>query len=74
MKTNYINFFYRFYFGTIDNWCPLRYYEEMKSQLGDDLDAVVCQKKIEHAFVLSSSQEMANIIVEWIKRDSNVKS
>lgn len=58
----------RFYYGTIDNWCPLSFYESLKEKV-PNMNAVVCEKKMEHAFVLSSSNEMGEIVAEWCSED-----
>lgn len=57
-----------FYYGTIDGWCPVSYYEDIKKDFpGGDIR--LCEKKIPHAFVLSHSQEMATMLSDWLKDD-----
>lgn len=62
----------RFYFGTVDRWCPLEYCHRLKARL-PEADVVICDRKIEHAFVIKSSLEMAKIITQWYKDDQPVK-
>nr|XP_033792307.1 lipid droplet-associated hydrolase isoform X2 [Geotrypetes seraphini] len=57
-----------FYYGAIDNWCPVQYYEEMKNTFPDG-DIRLCEKGIQHAFVLDSSKEMASMITDWLQDD-----
>ena len=54
----------RFYYGTIDAWVPIKYYEAMISNV-PGIQTELCQRKIPHAFVLSSSEIMANIVASW---------
>lgn len=61
----------RFYYGTTDSWCPLEFYERLKRSL-PELDAVVCDKNYDHAFVLNYSDGMGEIIAQWMRRDYNL--
>lgn len=56
----------KFYYGASDGWVPVKYYKELKEKV-PGLEAEVDTKKIEHAFVLRSSNEMGNIVAEWIR-------
>jgi hypothetical protein len=56
----------RFYYGSIDGWCPLDYYENLKTQV-PDVKATACAHGYRHAFVLNYSQQMASIVGQWIK-------
>lgn len=57
-----------FYYGAADAWCPVQYYEEMKADFpGGDIQ--LCEKGIWHAFVLESSKEVAEMVVEWLQDD-----
>ena len=58
---------FRFYFGTTDGWCPMSYVEDMKTKLGDNIDAHICTEGIEHAFVIKGSHKMADIASNWHK-------
>ncbi|TRY73626.1 hypothetical protein TCAL_03324 [Tigriopus californicus] len=62
----------RFYFGTIDRWCPMEYCHQLKARL-PQADVVICERKIEHAFVIHSSHEMGKILTQWYKDDHNMK-
>ncbi len=61
----------RFYYGTSDGWCPLSFYERLKASV-PELDAVVCSRGFEHAFVLKSSKDKGNIIAEWMRNDGQL--
>ncbi|XP_031812974.1 lipid droplet-associated hydrolase [Sarcophilus harrisii] len=57
-----------FYYGKSDLWCPVQYYEDLKKDFpGGDIK--LCEKGIQHAFVLSSNQEMAALIADWLRDD-----
>lgn len=55
----------KLYYGTSDGWVPLTYCKELKQRDGD-IDAEICVFGLEHAFVLKSSQQMADLVSEWI--------
>ena len=55
----------RFYYGTIDDWVPVQFYEEMKKNV-PNVNAELCQLRIPHAFVLSSSEKVAGIVATWM--------
>lgn len=55
-----------FYYGTIDPWCPTEYYEDIKKDFPEG-DIRLCDKKLPHAFILYSYQEIADLIADWIK-------
>ncbi|XP_015421883.1 PREDICTED: lipid droplet-associated hydrolase isoform X2 [Myotis davidii] len=57
-----------FYYGTIDAWCPTKYYEDIKKDFPEG-DIRLCEKKIAHAFILRSYQEMADMVADWLKDD-----
>ena len=60
---------FKFYFGASDRWCPLRYHDEMKEKV-PELETVICDRGIEHAFVLGSSEVVAaDVVAEWFKAD-----
>ena len=56
----------RFYYGTVDAWVPIEYYEEMISNV-PGIQTELCQKQISHGFVSSSSESeiMATIVASW---------
>ncbi|XP_068959084.1 lipid droplet-associated hydrolase [Petaurus breviceps papuanus] len=57
-----------FYYGASDSWCPVQFYEDIKKDFPSG-DIRLCEKGISHAFVISSSQEMAAMIADWLKDD-----
>ncbi|XP_036608557.1 lipid droplet-associated hydrolase [Trichosurus vulpecula] len=57
-----------FYYGASDLWCPVQFYEDIKKDFPSG-DIKLCEKGISHAFILSSSQEMATMIADWLKDD-----
>lgn len=59
---------FKFYFGASDRWCPLQYREEMRAKL-PEVESEVCEKGVEHAFVLGSSEVMAEAVAQWFKED-----
>ncbi|XP_043844883.1 lipid droplet-associated hydrolase isoform X2 [Dromiciops gliroides] len=57
-----------FYYGSSDAWCPVQYYEDLKKDFpGGDIK--LCEKGIEHAFIMSSNQEMAAMVAGWLEDD-----
>ena len=54
-----------FYYGTTDAWCPVSYYEDMRKAHPTG-DIRLDTKKMEHAFCLESSVEMAKILWPWL--------
>ena len=59
-----------FYYGQKDSWCPLDYCEDMKRQF-PHADIRICQKQMEHAFVMTSSDQMARILTDWLEKKIN---
>ncbi|XP_024901436.1 lipid droplet-associated hydrolase isoform X4 [Pteropus alecto] len=57
-----------FYYGAKDAWCPKEYYEDIKKDFPEG-DIRLCEKKIPHAFILYSYQEMADMVADWLKDD-----
>jgi hypothetical protein len=57
-----------FYFGTSDGWCPLHFATEMKA-LFPNMKHKICDKNFDHAFVISSSLEMASVLVPLFTAD-----
>lgn len=56
------------YFGSSDGWCPVSFYEEI-SKCVPDAESVLCDKGYQHAYVIGYSDEMAGIVVDWLKPD-----
>lgn len=57
-----------FYYGRDDHWCPRLYFDEMKCMF-PHADIKLCAHSYDHAFVLDSSQEMADIVWNWSQKD-----
>lgn len=57
-----------FYYGTVDPWCPTRFYEDIKKDFPEG-DIRLCEKKIAHAFILHSYKEVADMTGDWLKED-----
>uniref|UniRef100_A0A2M4APM7 Lipid droplet-associated hydrolase n=1 Tax=Anopheles triannulatus TaxID=58253 RepID=A0A2M4APM7_9DIPT len=55
----------KLYYGTTDGWVPVKYYHDLKARL-PDIDAELCTKKYDHAFVLRSAAQMGFTVGEWI--------
>ncbi|EDO34015.1 predicted protein, partial [Nematostella vectensis] len=55
-----------FYYGSSDQWAPVSYYEELKSRFPEG-EIYLCQRGFEHAFVLSASVEVAEMVWGWIE-------
>lgn len=57
-----------FYYGARDHWCPLEYFEEMKKD-HPQCDLTLCDRDIEHAFVLNveSTKYMASFTADRCK-------
>lgn len=54
------------YYGTTDGWVPLKYWKDM-AQNHPEVKCVLCEKKIDHAFVLRHSDKMADILSDLIQ-------
>ncbi|PSN38471.1 Lipid droplet-associated hydrolase [Blattella germanica] len=53
------------YYGTTDGWVPVTYWKDM-TQNHPEVESTLCTKKIDHAFVLRYSNEMADILTDLI--------
>ena len=60
----------RFYYGTTDGWCPLSFFRRLRDAV-PQLDYVVDERvpPTEHAFVLGSSEAMAEIVAGFMRMD-----
>ncbi|XP_074608459.1 lipid droplet-associated hydrolase-like isoform X2 [Acropora palmata] len=58
-----------FYYGVIDNWTPVSYYEDIRKRFPDG-EIYLCQKNFQHAFVLESSHEVAEMVSSWIQKET----
>ncbi|XP_058821464.1 lipid droplet-associated hydrolase isoform X2 [Topomyia yanbarensis] len=59
----------KFYYGATDGWTPLKYYQELKQKI-PEVDAELCTRKFEHAFVLRSADTMGFMVGEWILKQT----
>ena len=63
-----------FYYGTIDRWCPISYYYEMRDFINEDdnkmQNVILDSHGMEHSFILFEKQSniISNLIHEWIKK------
>ncbi|XP_046924098.1 lipid droplet-associated hydrolase [Lynx rufus] len=57
-----------FYYGTMDAWCPTKYYEDIKKDFPEG-DIRLCEKKLPHDFIIHFYGEMAGMIADWLKDD-----
>lgn len=55
----------KFYYGTTDGWVPVKFYRDLMEAV-PDVDAELCTRKYEHAFVLASASQMGFMVGEWI--------
>ena len=56
------------YYGTTDGWVPVDYWKSM-TENHPEVRSVLCKKKLDHAFVLRHSDEMANILSDIINEN-----
>ncbi|KAJ8897446.1 hypothetical protein PR048_002792 [Dryococelus australis] len=56
------------YYGTTDGWAPLQYYKELQKSC-PQVKSAVCKENFEHAFVLSCSKDVGNMVSDWIKEE-----
>ncbi|KAJ7351004.1 hypothetical protein OS493_037361 [Desmophyllum pertusum] len=55
-----------FYYGATDHWAPVSYCEDMKMRFPEG-EIYLCERKFQHAFVLESSEEVAEMVASWIQ-------
>ncbi|RKO89042.1 hypothetical protein BDK51DRAFT_28637, partial [Blyttiomyces helicus] len=55
------------YYGRTDSWCPLDHHETMKS-LVPDAEIYLCDRGLQHAFVLGGSEKMGEIVSAWVRK------
>ena len=53
------------YYGAIDHWCPVSYYEDMKRRY-PQAEIWLCKDKIQHAFCLDAGSSMAVHVCSWL--------
>jgi hypothetical protein len=62
----------KLYYGTKDDWVRTEYYHELVAKF-PGIDAELCKKQYEHAFVLKSGVEVGKMVAEWINLKRQVK-
>lgn len=56
----------KLYYAANDGWSPQRYCKQLKRDI-PDIDAEICTRNFEHAFVLRHPEEVAVMVAQWIK-------
>jgi len=54
------------YYGNKDDWCPKSHYDKITEEI-PGIKAVYKEDSLDHAFCLRHSQEVAQVVLEWIK-------
>lgn len=62
----------KFYYAASDRWAPVRLCNGLKRDI-PGIDAEVCQRNFEHAFVLKHSKEVALMVADWILERSDTR-
>lgn len=57
----------KLYYGTVDDWVPTEYHQEIKERI-PEVEAELCKKGYEHAFVLKSGVEVGKMVFEWMSK------
>ncbi|XP_017290324.1 lipid droplet-associated hydrolase [Kryptolebias marmoratus] len=55
-----------FYYGATDHWCPVSFFHDIKQDFPHG-DFRLCERGFRHAFVLDAGQEVASMVVEWLR-------
>lgn len=63
----------KLYYGSKDDWVPTEFYHELIKRF-PGIDAELCKKDYEHAFVLKTGPEVAKMVSEWINQKRMLKS
>ncbi|KAK5640810.1 hypothetical protein RI129_009357 [Pyrocoelia pectoralis] len=56
----------KLYYGANDRWSPQKYCKQLKRDI-PDIDAEICTRNFEHAFVLRHPEQVAVMVSSWIK-------
>lgn len=62
----------KLYYGSRDDWVNNEFYHEIVEAY-PEIDAEMCQKGYEHAFVIKSSCEVGKMVSEWITLKRSMK-
>ncbi|XP_075993739.1 lipid droplet-associated hydrolase [Genypterus blacodes] len=57
-----------FYYGATDHWCPVQYYHDIRRDFPHG-DFRLCESGFRHAFVLDAAEEVAKLVVGWVRGD-----
>ncbi|XP_018324799.1 lipid droplet-associated hydrolase [Agrilus planipennis] len=60
----------KLYYSTTDGWVPLTFRDNVKRDF-PDIDAEICSRGFEHAFVLKHSRDMGEMVSSWIKESKS---
>lgn len=56
----------KLYYSVNDGWAPLRYARELMEE-HPDVNAEICSRNFDHAYILRHSKESAEMVAEWIR-------
>lgn len=62
----------KLYYGTKDDWVRTEYFHELIQKF-PGIDAELCKKEYEHAFVLKTGTEVGKMVSEWMNQKRKVK-
>lgn len=62
----------KLYYGASDRWAPVRFCDGLKRDV-PEIEAEVCRRNFEHAFVLQHSKEVALMVADWILERTNTR-
>lgn len=62
----------KLYYGTSDAWVPKSFHQDMLDRF-PGIDAELCKRGYEHAFVLTAGPEMGKTMGEWINHKRQMK-
>jgi len=57
----------KLYYGKKDNWVKRKYYHKIVERF-PEIDAQLCSRDFEHAFVLKSGEDCGEMVANWIKQ------
>lgn len=63
----------KLYYGTKDDWVPTSFYHELVQRF-PGIDAELCKREYEHAFVLKSGPEVGKMVSEWMNLVRKVRN
>lgn len=57
-----------FYYGMTDGWVPIDSYKKLVERF-PGINAELCQKSINHCFMISHGPTMARMVADWLRRN-----